>query len=391
MNHYERLHAILAGLEHHAKSLVDKRQDEPFMAILDAILEATRKLALLPNAVALEVLRRIGKPIHEVLSSPAVIDLVNAMSLALGVSTLTATKHAIFLLRSSSYMINYEKAGKKCYRVCDGLAQQLIHTELRGLKGKDLRLPFESILIEIPKILGFQIWNRISGWHDAESVYVEEAVVHGVRRWYLMWTAFPKEKGETPTDVADDAIAYLGIDILDDEDLGTILQKTTEKCSEDHILNDTYPPNESCEDRRKFWEPLLRWVVNVAFYSTYPRAEVEKLVTNKEYRQLQERIRKLPQGKKKEELKKRLKTIDPRERYVLGRNVVYVDKTTAEKMESERAAKAGTKPTLVVLVSGHWKHQPCGPQHSLRKLIFIEPYWRNLEGTILGTNVHVLK
>jgi len=60
-------------------------------------------------------------------------------------------------------------------------------------------------------------------------------------------------------------------------------------------------------------------------------------------------------------------------------------------MESERAAKAGTKPTLVVLVSGHWKHQPCGPQHSLRKLIFIEPYWRNLEGTILGTNVHVLK
>lgn len=39
----------------------------------------------------------------------------------------------------------------------------------------------------------------------------------------------------------------------------------------------------------------------------------------------------------------------------------------------------GSSPTVQSLVRGHWKRQAHGPNHSLRKLIHVEPYWRGPE------------
>jgi hypothetical protein len=42
-------------------------------------------------------------------------------------------------------------------------------------------------------------------------------------------------------------------------------------------------------------------------------------------------------------------------------------------------SRRGGKLSVQFLVRGHWKNQPHGPAHSLRKLIQIEPYWKGPE------------
>lgn len=45
----------------------------------------------------------------------------------------------------------------------------------------------------------------------------------------------------------------------------------------------------------------------------------------------------------------------------------------------EHGVRKGSSPTVQSLVRGHWKMQPHGPQSSLRKLIYREPFWRGPE------------
>jgi hypothetical protein len=48
------------------------------------------------------------------------------------------------------------------------------------------------------------------------------------------------------------------------------------------------------------------------------------------------------------------------------------------------------KISVQLVVSGHWKQQAHGPQLSLRKRQFIEPYWRGLEDAPIAFRSHAL-
>jgi len=61
------------------------------------------------------------------------------------------------------------------------------------------------------------------------------------------------------------------------------------------------------------------------------------------------------------------------------RNYVIKNTTTVDcRKEISSYVLKGTSgvPTVQVMVAGHWKMQPYGPNKSLRKAIHIEPYWR---------------
>lgn len=59
--------------------------------------------------------------------------------------------------------------------------------------------------------------------------------------------------------------------------------------------------------------------------------------------------------------------------------------------EHVRAFARGERSKLSVQspISGHYKMQPHGPQHSLRKLIWLEPYWRGPEDAPIPLRPHV--
>lgn len=48
----------------------------------------------------------------------------------------------------------------------------------------------------------------------------------------------------------------------------------------------------------------------------------------------------------------------------------------------------GGPPTKQVLVRGHWKRQPYGPRHSLRKRIWLEPFWRGPEDGLISSRTY---
>jgi hypothetical protein len=58
--------------------------------------------------------------------------------------------------------------------------------------------------------------------------------------------------------------------------------------------------------------------------------------------------------------------------------------------EHVRSFARGERDKLSVqsLISGHYKMQPYGPQRSLRKLIWLEPYWRGPEDAPIPIRPH---
>lgn len=86
------------------------------------------------------------------------------------------------------------------------------------------------------------------------------------------------------------------------------------------------------------------------------------------------------------------KKVNPITTWVLGREVKL--QPELRRMASEVALGhtssqvEGWKLRYKHIVRGHWKMQPYGPQHSLRKHIFIEPYWKGPEGTEAWSHIY---
>ena len=57
--------------------------------------------------------------------------------------------------------------------------------------------------------------------------------------------------------------------------------------------------------------------------------------------------------------------------YLVGNSFSLDDKRVAEELSQE-----DHKPGLRHIVRGHWRNQACGPGHTRRRLVFVQPFWR---------------
>ncbi len=73
--------------------------------------------------------------------------------------------------------------------------------------------------------------------------------------------------------------------------------------------------------------------------------------------------------------------------FTLARNV----KIDCREAVKEYVAKGSKSPLVQTLVRGHSKMQSHGVKKSLRKVIFVEPYWRGPEDAPIGIRSHILK
>ena len=133
---------------------------------------------------------------------------------------------------------------------------------------------------------------------------------------------------------------------------------------------------------RELWLKAFRWAMNVVIYATWPDADREDVMMNAEARRLWERIKKLPSNsKKRDRIKDELRALDPRKRIYLGRGVIP---------DPKPAAGTGKDLEVRVRVQGHWRRQVHGEGRSLRKTIWIQPFWRGPEDGAMGSAVHRL-
>lgn len=268
-------------------------------------------------------------------------------------------------------LLCFNKSGKKVYEVSPGLGERLSHTEVRGVDASMLKLPYPSFFVNVPKAAGLEVWNQDSGWHPVEGMYVtEDPDVEGARAWRLLIVGTPKGNNEF-----NDALWHMAVILPAEGDLEDIVQATR------HRFDSAVQKHPHLANFKDRWLEIFRWLLNTVLYATMPDMRAENVVGNKEAKQLLDRINKLPKNsEKREALKQRLRGMELQRRTILGSNIKY------DKHEPREG-----QPLMVrTWVQGFWRHQPYGPKGSLRRLQWIQPYWRGPLGD--ETNpTHVLK
>lgn len=256
----------------------------------------------------------------------------------------------------------FDKYGKRTYDVSPGLAERLMQTQLRGLKTDDLQLPYPSIYVMVPPDTGLRVWNYSTKWHPVEGVYVTEAVDPDYGR---VWRFLVVGPSKNPKSEFDDALFYFTVPLL----AGKVLDEALEE--EHKRVFTRYMEREVIREYGNEWLILFRWVLNVVVYSTYPDARREEVIANPEARKLTEQLKRHPKGSNKHDrTRNALRGLEPMRRTVLGKGI------ERWSLEARGLSVTGRTLNVRVLVQGHWRNQAHGPQLSLRKLMWINPFWR---------------
>lgn len=284
------------------------------------------------------------------------------------------------------HMLSHERAGKRAYEVSPALGEQLQHTELRGLLTDDLRLPYENILIQVPESLGIEVWNKDTGWHRLRDVYVTEEDYVGneemgiSRGWRIMLCGASKSG-----DIGDDALSHFWITLPEGKKLDEQLDILEKNMRSEDVSGETFGP------MQERWRAIFEWIMNVVLYATWSDPG-ERIMRNRDARQLWNRIQKMPTNKpKRKELLHNFQNMNPQRRIVLGGNVRiqrHEGEEGAQDSGTNGGGRAGGPLWVRTRVSGHWRNQPHGPGKTLRKLIFIAPFWRGPEDAPVSAPRH---
>lgn len=310
---------------------------------------------------------------------------VGALARLLTTEMRQANDNVLMTFQLTYHAASHARAGKRVYEVSPGLGEKLRYTELRGLSTDDLRLPYEAIYIQVPARAKLRVHNAQTGWHELMGIYLaEDSLIPadaargmgGGRGWRVLLCG--RSKNER---FGDDALSHFWVPL----DPGRKLDEQLNLLA-DRMVTD--PSGSSFGEMRACWRDIFDWLMNVVLYATWTEPGVH-VMTNKEAKQLWERLQKLPRkSAKRETLKKRFRELDPQQRIVLGRNVYVLrggDREGAGPGEEGRPLWVRTR------VSGHWRNQAHGTGRKLRKLLWIEPFFRGPEDAPVSSPKHVLR
>lgn len=267
----------------------------------------------------------------------------------------------------------HRRSGKRVYELSEGLAERFKHTELRGVSSEDLRLPYQNVYIAVPPLAGKDFFYDGSKKCGLVGMYITESDrsldIHEKPRVGRCWRLCAI--GEPDGVLVGGMPNWLTFtfDLLLSPE-----KKVTELLEERQTFVDKELPEElryiyrAQDGLAPKWQQLFTLAMNIVLYVTHhPDADVLEECSNRQWKQMKARLDKLSPGAKKDRLKEELKGIDPRRRIFLGRGV---------KTMSEDESGTGLPLTVRTLVQGHWRNQSHGPKHSLRKLMWINPFWR---------------
>lgn len=284
------------------------------------------------------------------------------------------------LLNHFWHQARFKANGKRVYTVSPGAAQRFLLTELRGIRGDDLALPYPSIYIEIPRELGFKIHNVLSGDHPAVGVWVTETIALGSRTW-----GFCIEGAPTGMRTVDDgALAHFFLPPLDERPVDDILADMAEHFrahgEERRVALNLSPDGSELDD----WLAVFRWVLNLTFYVTRPGFDdLEHVELNPEAEALWRRIQRAPQGKKRERLKERLRGVERRPRIYIG------GKIALDTDLPRRVGAVGKALAVRTLVAGHYQRYHVGAGRTETVWKYRAPFWRGPEGVESQKTHHI--
>lgn len=312
--------------------------------------------------------------------------------------------------------LSWERAGSRTYVVTPGLGEQLSATELRGVPTDDLKLPYESLFVVVPREAGLFLEDPKSGMHRVEGMYVtrESFRVKGdtvqsyiqsrglvrpelepVNSWRVMVVG--EDKSPDPDGMPnDDALNFFQVLLPPGALIEEALDYSEKTYMDDVKGMDIWKDpvfQGHIDSVQKCWRQMFRWLMNVILYTTWTDPG-EKWMPNREARQLWERIQKLPKGPKRKALLERFQKSDRQQHIILGKNVVVSRQLLDYESPGQEDTTAGAargELRVRTRVAGHWRRVAHGPGRTERRWQFIEPFWRGPEDGILNAPKHELR
>jgi hypothetical protein len=286
----------------------------------------------------------------------------------------------------------YTMCGNKTYVVSPGLSLQMRHIGLKNMPEEFLQAPYPTLYLTLPTDDPFMIYNKETGWHAAEGMYIVADEATTPRCWRMILAAGPNVNSISKD---DDALFHYYI----------VLQKgkTLEECIEFTIENDVKPfaisrkinntviLNPAFEgDQKQIFEQskdcliaAFRYAVNIMLYVTHPDCEQEVFNSSPEFQALYKRTHKA-KGKKRKALFTRMRDCQGEDLILLGKSVVI---SREERTALTEPRRKGSKHRVRTYVAAHWQHYWKGPLDSERERVYTlkQAYWKGEENLPMTT------
>lgn len=254
------------------------------------------------------------------------------------------------------------------FRFEEALTAKLLHTDLSKVDSSFLTSPYESIYLDVPHNEELYIPNNETGLHKVKGFYVlygHDIDVKGVRlpdgvgldddgvHPYLKYNGVPANKvvrilavagtNENSTNEMDDATFYMTFFLAP----GDVLPQIKLACEK---------ANKEGPDYQHYMLKIFSFVLNALLYITNPQADLVRTHA---------KFKKAPKGTSPDTLSH----ID----------VVSVGNSVRITHDFRKSYREGTLGKLLIstplwMVRGHWRNQAHGPERSLRRMQWIEPY-----------------
>ena len=241
--------------------------------------------------------------------------------------------------------------GRIIYDLTESVAEAFLETELNMLPS-DLRLKDGSAFIAVPPSLGLKVWHASTGFHDVGGFYVT------IDDGELFVCVGGYAHAGSPSN--DNALSTFMVPLTG---TGTV-HEWAEQQRRDSWGSAFLGENAS---QIETWVTLI---VNTIMYVTYVENDVRHDPDFGVPSKVMNRAKGIPTNKA------RRKFLDahraPCRYFILGEQ--------AQKTISVgKASGGGSSPTVKFVVRGHWRNQAHGPNMTLRKMTWIQPYWKGTE------------
>lgn len=279
--------------------------------------------------------------------------------------------YTIGLSHTHGYYANFNAwlHGSQTFEITLPLASKLMLTDPGHVTWKDFHFPFPSYVIQLPPLA--VLHDPHTGAHQIDTIIMVDGVHRDRRRIEMYFMARENEKSVY---AGDDSTLYSAIWCGDEDETVEFSIKNTDPHSHNNPMIDNEIQMGGMRGDSAV-KQLMRFACCVNLYITSHPEDRQKKI-NPEINKLHREMKRI-KGKKKERAKKKLKKLlgEPRP-YVVGTKVTISPelKKVARKIARGKTAEV----EVASYVRGHHKMQAHGPLRSLRRMIWIEPYWRGL-------------
>lgn len=245
-------------------------------------------------------------------------------------------------------MYRWQKLDRRIYEIATPLAESLVDTKLSA-PSSSINIPLPTFYVAFDDDCGIKFFNEISGWHDADGVFVTSCDVAGMPVLHFLAVG----RSHSRSNPSDNALFNFALPI-------------DETGIEDHINQhmDIYKANlkENCDAVIR----LIRIVVGMTLYLQSGTTDVTE-ASNSVPETMRKAAEKLGKKQGAQWIKERFERV---RWFRVGGSYVKPKKPTSED---------GTPLSSAVLVAGHFRNQAHGVGRLERKILWIEPHWRGPE------------